>query len=616
MRTIFKNRLLSFAPLTFGLFLIVSSGLFADDLTEGVRIHYSVSIPDPATETFVVTADIYGITPDTMTFYLPVWAPGAYDIINFGTYVNQFSATTGKGKALQTLHPDVNTWKIVSPVEHVRVQYVVQDIEAVDNSAWFALSDIEDSTKVAFAVGTALFGYPDGYTEIPYTVTYTPPPGWMLAVSLDPIEGKENTFSAVNYDELVDAPVQMGDFQLFEFDVNGIRHLITVKSPVPLEPEVGAELTQATKDVVEMMSAFFGEIPYKRYLFQIFLKVPDSRDMGYGALEHYNSSTYLMPYFAQAAVVDMLEPVIAHEYWHLWSPKRFHVDKLGPFNYQEGPRTTSLWFHEGLTEYYARLLLVRNNLRSQNDFLETFGNFVRESYGTEQLEPITTLSAELTTRPLEDIISLYTKGPLLGFLLDIEVRTQTNNQKSLDDAFLIFNREYGDHTGGKDFGDDDIIPIIEKVTGASLSDFFNRYVAGTEELPVEEMLGKIGLNLVFTPEFGARIRKSPVEGWEIVTVYRVGTAVSSGLQKGDRLLGIQVGDGEMQSVVGLGIRPSSLTRWLGENVSVGTPVSVFCIRDGEQKVIPLDMQWEFRRLEVDANAPNEATTMRKSMLGF
>ena len=76
--------------------------------------------------------------------------------------------------------------------------------------------------------------------------------------------------------------------------------------------------------------------------------------MGYGALEHYNSSTYLMPYFAQGAVVDMLEPVIAHEYWHLWSPKRIHVDKLGPFNYQEGPRTTSLWFHEGLNRNTMR----------------------------------------------------------------------------------------------------------------------------------------------------------------------------------------------------------------------------------------------------------------------
>ena len=66
--------------------------------------------------------------------------------------------------------------------------------------------------------------------------------------------------------------------------------------------------------------------------------------------------------------------------------------------------------------------------------------------------------------------------------------------------------------GRKNFDDEDIIPIIEKVTGASLSDFFHRYVAGTEELPVKEMLENVGLRLVFSPEFGARIRKSQYKG--------------------------------------------------------------------------------------------------------
>ena len=72
----------------------------------------------------------------------------------------------------------------------------------------------------------------------------------------------------------------------------------------------------------------------------------------------------------------------------------------------------------------------------------------------------------------------------------------------------------------------------------------------------------------------------------------------------------------MQSVASLGIRPSSLTRWLGENVSIDMPVSVAYVRDGEQKTLPLDIQWRFRRLEVDPNAPEKATELRKSMLGF
>lgn len=583
---------------------------------EGAHVHYTVTIPDPASEQFHVTADIRGIVPDTMTFYFPVWAPGAYDIVNFGKFVDGFSATSGNGSSLEVRQQDPNTWKVITPSAHLRLQYVVRDIENLENSAWFGLSDIEDSTNVAFAVGTALFGYPAGYTDIPYTVTYTPPPGWNLAVALDPVDGKVNTYTASSYDELVDAPVQMGDFQLFEFTVDGIPHVITVKSPEKLEPAVGDELVQTTKDVVVMMSDFFGELPYKRYLFQIFLKVPQRSDRGYGALEHANSSTYLMPYFSQSTISDMLEPVLAHEYWHLWSPKRIHVNKLGPFDYQQVPRTASLWFHEGLTEYYARMLLARHGLRTPDDFLQTFGNFVDEGYGLQQQEPITKLSTELATRPLEEIISLYTKGPLLGLLLDTEIRLQTQNRKSLDDVFRLFNSEYGDHTGARNFDDDDIIPIMERATGASLENFYNRYIAGTEEIPVEAMLEKVGIRLLVVPDVGARLRTTPGGAWEVMYVHKSGTIPASGLNKGDQILGIQVGDGEMQSMDSLGIRPSSITRWLGENVQRGTPVSVLCISGDEKKAVPLKMQWEFRRLEVDPAATEEARELRMSMLGF
>ena len=616
MNITFSTLLRSFVPLFVGLLFLASVSGKAGGFTEGTRVHYSVSIPDPATEMFSVTADIYGVALDTMTFYFPVWAPGAYDIVNFGTYVENFSATSGVGNSLEAIRVDKNTWKIVSPGDHVRLQYSVQDIETLENSAWFGLSDIEDSTDVAFAVGTALFGYPEGYLDIPYTVTYTPPSDWGLAVALDPVEGMTNTFSAPNYDELVDAPVQMGDFQRYEFEVNGIPHIITVKGPEKLEPDVGEYLVRTTRQVVDVMSDFFGEMPYKRYLFQIFLDKPKGWGMAYGALEHTNSSTYLMPFFSQQSVVDMLEPVIAHEYWHLWSPKRIHVDELGPFNYQAGPETTSLWFHEGLTEYYARLLLVRHNLHSQDEFLSTFGDFIDRTYGVIQHEPITKLSAELTTRPTEDIMSLYTKGPLLGLLLDTEIRLQTGNKKSLDDAFKLFNREYGDHTGGKNFDDNDIVPIIEKATGTSLREFFQRYIAGTEELPVEELLPQIGLRLVVVPDVGARMTRSSLGGWKIVKTSKRGSMPASGLRKGDHILGFTISDNAMQRVSTLGIKPYSLTRWLGENVGSGESISVTYVRDGVEDTVPFRLQWDFRRLGIDPNASGEALELRKSMLGF
>ena len=43
-----------------------------------------------------------------------------------------------------------------------------------------------------FSVGAALFGYPAGYKDVPYTVSYSAPPGWIVAVALDSANASGN----------------------------------------------------------------------------------------------------------------------------------------------------------------------------------------------------------------------------------------------------------------------------------------------------------------------------------------------------------------------------------------------------------------------------------------
>ncbi|MCB0712668.1 MAG: M61 family metallopeptidase [Ignavibacteriae bacterium] len=580
----------------------------------GQQIHYDVSIPDPISEIFSVTADLQGVTPDTLTFYFPVWAPGAYDVVNYGHFVSAFAAQDKQGKALQVIQVDSSTYRIAKPSKEMRISYRVHDIEQLEQSPWFGLSDIEDSTRVVFATGTALFGYPDGFKDIPYTVTYTPPQEWNLAVALDPVKGKANTFSADSYDELADAPVQMGGFQQWEFSVNGIPHTVTVTAPAIVSEEAGEKLVETTKEVVQLYSQFFGEMPYDRYLFQYYFKTPSADDVGYGALEHANSSTYQMPWIGEEYLSQMMQPVISHEYWHLWSPKRFHVDALGPFDYQHLPETESLWFHEGLTEYYARLLLLRNKLRDPSDFFNTFSGHVVSLYGIRQDEPITTLSRELPHRPLEDIISLYTKGPVLGLMLDAEIRLQTDNRKSLDDAMIYFNKEYGDHTGGKNFDDHDIIPIIEKATGAKLQEFYQNYISGTEPLPFDEIFPKIGLKVVLVPELGIRLTRS-MEGWKVRNVTKEGSAERGGLLKNDVITAVQVDGGEWQLINDLELQPMRFSIWLSQ---IGGDKVTFRVTRGES-VEELQVELDNRRFGgflPNREASGKALELRQSMLGL
>ncbi len=594
--------------------LVVLLSLLAVPNGYAQRIAYNVSIPDPVSETFSVSAEVEGITPDTMTFHFPIWAPGAYDVVNYGNFVSGFSAQTDGGKALKVIMVDSSTYRIPKPPKRFRISYLVDDIEVLESSPWFGLSDIEDSAQLAFANGPALFGYPDGFKEIPYTVTYVPPPGWRLAVALDPVKGKDGTFSADNYDELADAPVQMGNFQQWEFEVEGIPHTVTVSAPQPIGDEAGEHLVKTTADVVRLYSKFFGEMPYDRYLFQYYFVRPSAADQGYGALEHGNSSTYQMPWFGEDYLSEMMQPVISHEYWHLWSPKRFHVDALGPFDYQHLPRTESLWFHEGLTEYYARLLLLRHGLRPPGDFFNTFSSHISELYQIRQAESITTLSRDLPWRPLDDIVSLYTKGPVLGLMLDAEIRLQTDNRKSLDDAILYFNREYGDHTGDKEFADEDIIPIIEKATGAKLGEFYRKYIAGTEPLPFDEVFPKIGLEIVMVPEIKARITRSDGD-WKVRAVSEGGSAEKSGLMKNDVITAVRVGDGEWQPVGSLEILPIRFGIWLAQ--FPGEEITLKVRREESEQELPLQLHdWRFGGFFPDQEATGKALELRESMLGL
>ena len=507
--------------------------------TDRASVAYRVKI-DTKGELFIVSAALENISPDTLVFSFPKWGPGAYDTVNFGAWVYDFTATAESGRKLTVVRGDTNTFRVIgcSSARHIDLNYKVKDIESTPISLWFGLTDIEPSYAFANAVG--LFGYPQGFKEIPYTVEYVAPKGWKTAVGLDPIDVERNIYRAADYDELVDAPVQMGTFQRIDFEVNGIPHIITVTAPKPLSTAQLAAIRDTTDHIVRLISGFFGDMPYKRYVFQHYLANPTGGDFSFGALEHRNSSSYRMPYTLFQSPAEMLASVIAHEYWHTWSPKRIHVHQLGPFDYQNPVRTNSLWFAEGMTEYYAQVLLARSGMDSPGKMFATLNQVFRSTYGRVQNESMGSLSMRIAEAPMNEMIAVYSKGPVVVLLLDAAIRKQTANRKSLDDAVRYFNENYG--KTGASFGDDDIFPIIEKATGTTLGDFYRRFIVGTEPLPYDEYLPILGLKIESKSKIdtvlGVEAEKMP-RGAVITTIVAGGSADRTGIQVGDAVIGVR-----------------------------------------------------------------------------
>lgn len=574
---------------------------------QGASITYHVT-PVVPSETFEIGAKLNNISGDTVTFHFPIWGPGAYDIVNFGAYVSDFIAMDAKGKDLKVVRSDTNTFKIIGGGGKMEVRYKVDDIENTPNSLWFGLSDIEHT--YAFANTPALFGYPVGYKDIPYRVVYNVPKGWDIAIGLDPAPGK-NSYSARDYDELVDAPVTMGKFQRLEFNAKGKPHVIAIFAPDKLTQKDANELVTTTKRIVEVISDFFGEMPYDRYIFQHFLVPPADGDAIFGALEHRNSSTYRMPLYGSPA--EMLRAVIAHEYWHLWSPKRIHVHELGPFDYQRAPRTNSLWFAEGLTEYYAQVLLARHGFTGQHEMLRTLNSAIDGFYKKKQVQTISELSLNIAEVKPSEIYGLYTKGPVLGLLLDAAIRAQTSNAKSLDDVMRHFNEVYG--KTGKSFADEEIIPIMEKATGAKLADFYNRYITGVEALPFDEYFPKIGLKLATTYQekktLGAELEMTE-KGWVVASIVPDGSAAKMGWQVGDRVKAIQFQRNTMET--------TSIPLSYADVIATMRDVKSFEIvrSDSTLQVAPQIVMGKVAtyRVAVDESASPLARTIRKQMFGF
>ncbi|MEO5930611.1 MAG: hypothetical protein ABIR47_11815, partial [Candidatus Kapaibacterium sp.] len=582
-------------------------------------IDYTVSIPSLAAETFYVTATLHNVIHDTTTFYFPIWAPGAYDVVNFGRFVRDFSAVNTDGSPITIGHPDSNSFTL-SGVKNgdVKIVYNVHDIGQIPNSMWFCLSDIQPN--LAFAVGAALFGYPSGGKDVPYTVRYNLPTGWDIAIGLDPMSGGKNTYRARDYDELIDAPLDMGKFQRYDFKVNGKPHVITVHSPTPLNAATGKSIVDMTKKIVEQETKFFGDMPYDRYIFQHYLVEPGPGDSFFGALEHRNSSTYRMPYVEGEDLIQELAPVIAHEYWHLWSPKRMHVKQLGPFDYQHPPRTASLWFAEGLTEYYAKVFMLRNGMGSRERFLGETNGYVASSYGKPQTRSMTELSMQLPDLPTQETIGLYTKGPILGMLLDIAIRQRTRGKMSLDDVMRRFNDDYG--KTGRTFTDEEIIPEMEKITGVKLDDFYTKYIAGHEPLPYDEFLPAIGLKIsskeVKRPVVGGTFEKED-NGLRVASVSAGGTLDSTGLKVGDVLEKIALGTDGQGQTVDLKDAPPDVLDQVFAQVPASVRLSFVVRRNGGEVTVPITYALNnvtIHRMEVDDHAPAAAVAARKQMLNF
>ena len=338
-----------------------------------------------------------------------------------------------------------------------------------------------------------------GAANRPHEVVIEPARGWRTSMtSLPAMSGGNHRYRAADYDELVDSPILIGNPAVYEFSVDDKKHyLVNIGEAGVFD---GAKAAKDLEAVFREQRRFWGSLPYDRYLVMNVLTAVPGQIPG-GGLEHKNSTMLITGRWAtrtRQSYLAWLE-LASHEIFHAWNVKRLRPVELGPFDYENENFTRSLWVVEGVTDYYGELLVHRAGLSSQVEYLDALANKIEEIQTTPGRA---VQSAELASqdawikyyRPDENSpnssVSYYTKGSVLGFLLDARIRKATSGAKSLDD---VMRAAYQKFSGAKGYTPDEFRAVAEQVAGMSLASFWDAGVEGTAEVDYTEALDLFGL---------------------------------------------------------------------------------------------------------------------------
>lgn len=454
-------------------------------------IHYQVAMPQPESHLFEVELRVENWQNAVLDLKMPVWTPGSYLVREYSKHLQNFSSTSSDGESLNWQKLSKNHWQLqTAGRSEITVRYRIFANELTVRTNHL------DSTHGYFN-GAALFFFIPGLEQQPIRVKIVPPrPDWRVTTPLPQVSEEANTFYATDFDTLVDSPFEIGIHQLYDFEILGKPHQLAIWG------EGNADAQRIIPDIqkiVQIEAQMFEGLPYDRYVFLLHLA-----SQGAGGLEHKNCCTlnYSRLGFRAKDKYNQFMELVAHEFFHLWNVKRIRPKALEVFDYENENYTPSLWFSEGATSYYDLLIPLRAGIYDTKTFLANLGKELTRFLTTpgRLVQPVSESSFDAWIklyRPDANSgnsqISYYVKGELISLLLDLLIRARHENKRSLDDVMRQMWQQFGKQEIG--FTPEQLQQIIESVAGDDLSDFFKRYVDGTEELPFDEYLEPFGLRL-------------------------------------------------------------------------------------------------------------------------
>ncbi len=414
-------------------------------------------------------------------FRMPAWVPGDYQVFNYGGVVVEPVFKLGEEEAPATKGSDPNLWTIPGGADSVSYRVKPSRGNFSDNY-WAGPGEV-------FVNGGGVFGWFSGDEGKSQTLVVKPQSEsqrFESAMVWKKLPDGSFECSAKDYDVLIDSPLVLSDHLMtVHFEAEGVPHVIAAYGR-----NTGAEikeLSEIAAKAVSQAKAIFGSVPYKKYVFFCHYG-------GFAAgLEHLNS-TRLGLWSTRA---DQAVGLVFHEYFHAFNVKRIRSEVLGPFDYTKPAVTGSLWWLEGTTDYYADLMAYRAGLNSKEGFFNEMAN----TFVALGRRPMGTVSADDASRKVWETrgssgyggLSYYTAGKGIGMILDLAIRSESQNRRSLDD---VMRSLYKECDGPKGFAEGRIRELCVSFGVEKLGQIYDEAVFGKGEMPIAEVVRAAGLQFV------------------------------------------------------------------------------------------------------------------------
>lgn len=504
---------------------------------------YQISFKNAVHHEATIQAEFTNLENKVLELRMSRTSPGRYALHEFAKNVYAVKAVDSKGNRLPITRPNPYQWNVSGHDGTVKIEYTL-----FANRGGGTYSQI-DETHAHLNI-PATFMYARRYTQRPIQVTFNVRNdlNWKIATQLKPL--RNGTYYAPNLDYFMDSPTEISNFSKRSFIVNSNNKEYTINfilHHTGTEEELG-QYVEKVKKIVNQEMAVYGELPDYDYGSYTFLACYMPNVSGDG-MEHRNSTVLTSTRSLLYGGMEGNIGTVSHEFFHSWNVERIRPKTLEPFNYEAVNMSGALWFAEGFTSYYTKLILCRAQIISPQKYVEGLAgtlNYVWNSPARNYFNPIEMsyqapfVDAARSVDPVNrenTFISYYSYGSVLGLALDLSLRN-LDGHKNLDGFMKLVWQTYGKTEVAYTIRD--LEALLSEYAGAEFSHhFFSNYIFASNMPDYSTLFASVGIAFeqpnIDKVSIGVKLND---KFWVTSNPFQGSAAYKAGLENRDEILAI------------------------------------------------------------------------------